>query len=88
MIITTMNDSFDTAQSVLEDLQGGVLDISPSREGFGLVESILRSRGQCAASRRVQHSQTPPGSVREQSLNHGNGFSYCFDIPKPRENRT
>ncbi|XP_066056747.1 NADPH:adrenodoxin oxidoreductase, mitochondrial [Chamaea fasciata] len=45
VIITTMNDSFDTAQSVLEDLQGGVLDISPSREGFGLVESILRSRG-------------------------------------------
>lgn len=49
MIITTMNDSFDTAQSVLEDLQGGVLDLSPSREGFGLVESILRSRGQCEA---------------------------------------
>ncbi|XP_014111257.1 PREDICTED: NADPH:adrenodoxin oxidoreductase, mitochondrial [Pseudopodoces humilis] len=45
VIITTMNDSFDTAQSVLEDLQGGVLDISPSREGFGLVESILHSRG-------------------------------------------
>ncbi|NXO88913.1 ADRO protein, partial [Certhia brachydactyla] len=45
VIITTMNDSFDTAQSVLEDLQGGVLDTSPSREGFGLVESILRSRG-------------------------------------------
>ncbi|XP_059720269.1 NADPH:adrenodoxin oxidoreductase, mitochondrial isoform X2 [Haemorhous mexicanus] len=45
MIITTMNDSFDTAQSLLEDLQGGVLDISPSREGFGLVESILHSRG-------------------------------------------
>lgn len=45
VIITTMNDSFDTAQSVLEDLQGGVLDMSPSREGFGAVESILRSRG-------------------------------------------
>ncbi|XP_066421821.1 NADPH:adrenodoxin oxidoreductase, mitochondrial isoform X2 [Molothrus aeneus] len=45
VIITTMNDSFDTAQSLLEDLQGGVLDISPSREGFGLVESILHSRG-------------------------------------------
>ncbi|NXU69977.1 ADRO protein, partial [Horornis vulcanius] len=45
VIITTMNDSFDTAQSVLEDLQRGVLDISPSREGFGLVESILHSRG-------------------------------------------
>ena len=46
VIITTMNDSFDTAQSVLEDLQAGVLDLSASREGFGAVESILRSRGQ------------------------------------------
>ncbi|XP_010078702.1 PREDICTED: NADPH:adrenodoxin oxidoreductase, mitochondrial, partial [Pterocles gutturalis] len=45
VIITTMNDSFDTAQSVLEDLQGGVLDVSSPREGFGAVESILRSRG-------------------------------------------
>ncbi|NXC21604.1 ADRO protein, partial [Corythaeola cristata] len=45
VIITTMNDSFDTAQSVLEDLQVGVLDVSTSREGFGAVESILRSRG-------------------------------------------
>ncbi|NWS56158.1 ADRO protein, partial [Chunga burmeisteri] len=45
VIITTMNDSFDTAQSVLEDLQVGVLDVSASREGFGAVESILRSRG-------------------------------------------
>lgn len=49
MIITTMNDSFDTAQSVLEDLQVGMLDVSTSREGFGAVESILRSRGQCGA---------------------------------------
>ncbi|KAM9639948.1 NADPH:adrenodoxin oxidoreductase, mitochondrial isoform 3-T3 [Morphnus guianensis] len=47
VIITTMNDSFDTAQSVLEDLQLGVLDVSTSREGFGAVESILHSRGQC-----------------------------------------
>lgn len=46
VIITTMNDSFDTAQSVLEDLQVGALDVSTSREGFGAVESILRSRGQ------------------------------------------
>ena len=46
MIITTMNDSFDTAQSVLEDLQAGVLDLSASRGGFGAVESILHSRGQ------------------------------------------
>ncbi|NXA36018.1 ADRO protein, partial [Eudromia elegans] len=45
VIITTMNDSFDTAQSVLEDLQAGVLDVSAPREGFGAVGSILHSRG-------------------------------------------
>ncbi|XP_025946324.1 NADPH:adrenodoxin oxidoreductase, mitochondrial isoform X3 [Apteryx rowi] len=45
VIITTMNDSFDTAQSVLEDLQAGVLDVSASREGFEAVGSILCSRG-------------------------------------------
>lgn len=50
MIITTMNDSFDTAQSVLEDLQGGVLDVTVSREGFGAVGSILRSRGECVSA--------------------------------------
>ncbi|XP_030390342.1 NADPH:adrenodoxin oxidoreductase, mitochondrial isoform X3 [Gopherus evgoodei] len=45
VIITTMNDSFDTAQSVLEDLQTGVLNLSNSKEGFKSVRSILHSRG-------------------------------------------
>nr|XP_032640975.1 NADPH:adrenodoxin oxidoreductase, mitochondrial isoform X4 [Chelonoidis abingdonii] len=45
VIITTMNDSFDTAQSVLEDLQMGVLNLSNSKEGFKSVRSILHSRG-------------------------------------------
>ncbi|XP_042697030.2 NADPH:adrenodoxin oxidoreductase, mitochondrial isoform X2 [Chrysemys picta bellii] len=45
VIITTMNDSFDTAQSVLEDLQTGVLHLSSSKEGFKSVRSILHSRG-------------------------------------------
>ncbi|XP_073168255.1 NADPH:adrenodoxin oxidoreductase, mitochondrial isoform X3 [Lepidochelys kempii] len=45
VIITTMNDSFDTAQSVLEDLQSGLLKLSNSKEGFKSVRSILHSRG-------------------------------------------
>nr|XP_020661971.1 NADPH:adrenodoxin oxidoreductase, mitochondrial isoform X1 [Pogona vitticeps] len=45
VIITTMNDSFDTAQSVLEDLQMGALDLSLAKEGFDSVRSILQSRG-------------------------------------------
>ncbi|XP_060127841.1 NADPH:adrenodoxin oxidoreductase, mitochondrial isoform X1 [Zootoca vivipara] len=44
VIITTMNDSFDTAQSVLEDLQSGALDFPDAKEGFGSVRSILQSR--------------------------------------------
>lgn len=40
-----MNDSFDTAQSVLEDLQSGVLQLSGGKEGFDLVSHILQSRG-------------------------------------------
>ncbi|XP_058026704.1 NADPH:adrenodoxin oxidoreductase, mitochondrial [Ahaetulla prasina] len=45
VIITTMNDSFDTAQSVLEDLQSGALQLSSDKEGFDLVSHILQSRG-------------------------------------------
>uniref|UniRef100_A0A8C5S5F5 Uncharacterized protein n=1 Tax=Laticauda laticaudata TaxID=8630 RepID=A0A8C5S5F5_LATLA len=45
VIITTMNDSFDTAQSVLEDLQSGALQLSSAKEGSDLVSHILRSRG-------------------------------------------
>uniref|UniRef100_A0A670JEB4 NADPH:adrenodoxin oxidoreductase, mitochondrial n=1 Tax=Podarcis muralis TaxID=64176 RepID=A0A670JEB4_PODMU len=44
VIMTTMNDSFDTAQSVLEDLQSGALDFPDAKEGFGSVRSILQSR--------------------------------------------
>ncbi|XP_016846845.2 NADPH:adrenodoxin oxidoreductase, mitochondrial [Anolis carolinensis] len=50
VIITTMNDSFDTAQSVLEDLQSGALDVSGAKGGFDLVRSILQSRGICPVS--------------------------------------
>ncbi|XP_060107913.1 NADPH:adrenodoxin oxidoreductase, mitochondrial isoform X2 [Heteronotia binoei] len=45
VILTTMNDSFDTAQSVLEDLRSGTLDVPKAKEGSELVRSILRSRG-------------------------------------------
>ncbi|XP_066470525.1 NADPH:adrenodoxin oxidoreductase, mitochondrial isoform X2 [Tiliqua scincoides] len=44
VIITTMNDSFDTAQSVLEDLQSGALDLSDTKKGGDFVMSILQSR--------------------------------------------
>uniref|UniRef100_A0A8D0GY15 NADPH:adrenodoxin oxidoreductase, mitochondrial n=1 Tax=Sphenodon punctatus TaxID=8508 RepID=A0A8D0GY15_SPHPU len=45
VIITTMNDSFGTAQSILEDLQSGTLALSDSKGGFGSLRSVLHSRG-------------------------------------------
>uniref|UniRef100_A0A8D0EEM0 NADPH:adrenodoxin oxidoreductase, mitochondrial n=1 Tax=Salvator merianae TaxID=96440 RepID=A0A8D0EEM0_SALMN len=44
VIITTMNDSFDTAQSLLEDLHSGALVLSGAKEGSEMVRSILESR--------------------------------------------
>ncbi|XP_062976326.1 NADPH:adrenodoxin oxidoreductase, mitochondrial [Elgaria multicarinata webbii] len=45
VIISTMNDSFETAQSVLEDLQSGGQARAGAKEGLDLVKSILQSRG-------------------------------------------
>ncbi|KAF7249117.1 NADPH:adrenodoxin oxidoreductase, mitochondrial [Varanus komodoensis] len=45
VIITTMNDSFETAQSILEDLQSGALAHTGAKEGMDLVRSTLQSRG-------------------------------------------
>ncbi|KAJ6660379.1 hypothetical protein lerEdw1_017802 [Lerista edwardsae] len=45
VIITTMNDSFDTAQALLEDLQSGALDLPGAKEGDDFVMSILQDRG-------------------------------------------
>lgn len=41
-----MNDSFDTAQSVLEDLQSGTLDLSGAKKGDDFVMRILQDRGE------------------------------------------
>ncbi|XP_048346315.1 NADPH:adrenodoxin oxidoreductase, mitochondrial isoform X2 [Sphaerodactylus townsendi] len=45
VILTTMNDSFNTAQSVLEDLESRALDVSKTKEGFELVRGILQAQG-------------------------------------------
>lgn len=42
-----MNDSFETAEVVLEDLRSGALDVSKAKEGSELVRSILQSQGEC-----------------------------------------
>lgn len=45
VIITTMNDSFDTAQSVIEDLSSGVLNASHPKPGSVSTKRILQDRG-------------------------------------------
>lgn len=45
VIVTTMNDSFETAESVMEDVQSGILDVSASKGGFKAIEALLKQRG-------------------------------------------
>ncbi|MGH0147208.1 UNVERIFIED_CONTAM: hypothetical protein FKN15_052790 [Acipenser sinensis] len=45
VIATTMNDSFDTARSVLEDMESGQLDTSTPRAGSCALHALLKQRG-------------------------------------------
>lgn len=45
MIATTMNNSFDTARSLVEDLDSGTLDVSAAKPGSQSVSALLDKRG-------------------------------------------
>ncbi|XP_063816745.1 NADPH:adrenodoxin oxidoreductase, mitochondrial isoform X2 [Pseudophryne corroboree] len=45
VITTTMTDSFDTAQSLLEDIKSGALNISEPRPGASAIKELLLLRG-------------------------------------------
>ncbi|KAM4526669.1 NADPH:adrenodoxin oxidoreductase, mitochondrial [Fundulus diaphanus] len=45
VIATTMNNSFDTARSLLEDMDSGKLDVSVAKAGSQIVSSLLEERG-------------------------------------------
>lgn len=45
MIATTMNNSFDTARSLLEDIDSGTLDVSAAKPGSQSVKALLEKRG-------------------------------------------
>ncbi|XP_054913652.1 NADPH:adrenodoxin oxidoreductase, mitochondrial [Poeciliopsis prolifica] len=45
VIATTMNNSFDTARSLLEDMDSGALDVSAAKPGSQAVSSLLEERG-------------------------------------------
>lgn len=45
VIATTMNNSFDTARSLVEDMHSGVLDTSAARPGSQSIQGLLEKRG-------------------------------------------
>lgn len=45
VIATTMNSSFDTARSLLEDLSSGAVDLSTERPGSHSIRALLAQRG-------------------------------------------
>ncbi|KAK7918932.1 hypothetical protein WMY93_010216 [Mugilogobius chulae] len=45
VIATTMNSSFDTARSLLEDMSSGAVDVSTQRPGSSSVRALLDERG-------------------------------------------
>ncbi|XP_074518607.1 NADPH:adrenodoxin oxidoreductase, mitochondrial [Halichoeres trimaculatus] len=45
VIATTMNNSFDTARSVVEDMDSGALDISAGKPGSQSISALLEERG-------------------------------------------
>ncbi|KAM9336057.1 NADPH:adrenodoxin oxidoreductase, mitochondrial [Symphorus nematophorus] len=45
VIATTMNNSFDTARSLVEDIDSGMLDISAAKPGAQSISDLLEKRG-------------------------------------------
>ena len=45
VIATTMNNSFDTARSLVEDVESGALDVSAARSGSQTIRALLEDRG-------------------------------------------
>lgn len=45
VIATTMNNSFETARSLVEDMDSGLLDVSASKSGSQTISSLLEKRG-------------------------------------------
>uniref|UniRef100_A0A3Q3BQ16 NADPH:adrenodoxin oxidoreductase, mitochondrial n=1 Tax=Haplochromis burtoni TaxID=8153 RepID=A0A3Q3BQ16_HAPBU len=45
VIATTMNNSFDTARSILEDMDSGTLDMSAAKPGSQSISALLEKRG-------------------------------------------
>ncbi len=46
VIATTMNDSFDTARVLIQDMEAGKLDLSVNKPGAQVITALLQTRGQ------------------------------------------
>lgn len=45
VIATTMNDSFDTARVLIQDMEAGKLDLSVNKPGAQAITALLQTRG-------------------------------------------
>lgn len=57
MIATTMNNSFDTARSVMDDMDSGTLDVSAVKPGAQRIRGLLETRGTFHGSLTTSISQ-------------------------------
>lgn len=54
VIATTMNNSFDTAKSLMDDMDSGTVDLSASKAGFQSITGLLQKRGTHSVSHGFQ----------------------------------
>ncbi|XP_058650232.1 NADPH:adrenodoxin oxidoreductase, mitochondrial-like isoform X1 [Onychostoma macrolepis] len=73
VIATTMNDSFDTARALIQDMEAGKLDLSVNKAGAQAITALLQTRG----VRTVLFSQWEKINAEEQKRGKSLG--------KPRE---
>lgn len=59
VIATTMNNSFDTARSLLDDMDSGTLDVSPAKPGSQSISGLLEKRGTLLSLVVSSHSVEP-----------------------------
>lgn len=79
VIATTMNNSFDTAKSLMDDMASGTVDLSASKAGFQRITGLLEKRGtHCfTASHGIQDLHVEPYALPEQHVKMASSrFSY------------
>lgn len=56
VIATTMNNSFDTARSLMDDMDSGTLDVSVVKPGAQSIRGLLETRGTVTAPSQLPYS--------------------------------